>query len=52
MFIVLWQMKNNYHIEHNEFKKIVGSSSSSTAACVATAGTTLIIGSVSFSSTH
>ncbi|KAM7492381.1 hypothetical protein LguiA_035302 [Lonicera macranthoides] len=37
-------MKNNYHIEHNEFKKIFGSSSSSTAACVATAGTTLIIG--------
>ncbi|XP_057953058.1 uncharacterized protein LOC131147584 [Malania oleifera] len=37
-------MKNNYHIEHSEIKKIVDSGSSSTAACVATAGTTLIIG--------
>ncbi|KAA8526556.1 hypothetical protein F0562_008241 [Nyssa sinensis] len=37
-------MKKNYHIEHTEFKKLVGSASSSTAACVATSGATLIIG--------
>lgn len=37
-------MKGHHHIEHTEFKKLVGSSSSSTAACVATAGTTLVIG--------
>ncbi|XP_030459578.2 uncharacterized protein LOC115679977 [Syzygium oleosum] len=37
-------MKNNYHFEHEEIKKIVGRESSSTAACIATAGTTLVIG--------
>ncbi|CAL5403402.1 unnamed protein product [Camellia sinensis] len=38
-------MKYEYQIERNEFKKLVGSGSYSTATCVATAGTTLIIGS-------
>lgn len=37
-------MNNNYHMEHAELKKIVGSGSISPAACVATAGTSLIIG--------
>ncbi|KAI8008903.1 Triacylglycerol lipase 2 [Camellia lanceoleosa] len=37
-------MKYEYQIERNEFKKLVGSGSYSTATCVATAGTTLIIG--------
>ncbi|KAK2979036.1 hypothetical protein RJ640_013670 [Escallonia rubra] len=35
-------MKKNYDIEHNEFRKLVDTSS--TAACFATAGTTLILG--------
>ncbi|XP_010270058.1 PREDICTED: uncharacterized protein LOC104606511 [Nelumbo nucifera] len=37
-------MKKNYHIEHAEIKKIVGSGSISTTTCIATAGTSLIIG--------
>ncbi|GFZ09855.1 hypothetical protein Acr_21g0004540 [Actinidia rufa] len=37
-------MSNNYHIEHKDFKKLIGSGSCSTTACIATAGTTLIIG--------
>ncbi|KAL6972461.1 hypothetical protein U1Q18_043568 [Sarracenia purpurea var. burkii] len=37
-------MNNNYHIEHNEIKKLVGSGSCSISACAATAGTTLILG--------
>ncbi|KAF7140616.1 hypothetical protein RHSIM_Rhsim06G0168800 [Rhododendron simsii] len=38
------QMNNNYQMEHKEFKKLVGSGGFSTEACVATAGTSLIIG--------
>lgn len=37
-------MNNNYHLGHTEIKKIVDPGSSSTAAWVATAGTTLVIG--------
>ncbi|KNA20587.1 hypothetical protein SOVF_050990 [Spinacia oleracea] len=37
-------MKSNYQIEREEIQKIVGSGSYSTAACAATAGTTLVIG--------
>ncbi|KAG5545656.1 hypothetical protein RHGRI_017964 [Rhododendron griersonianum] len=37
-------MNNNYQMEHKEFKKLVGSGGFSTEACVATAGTSLIIG--------
>ncbi|KAI4363776.1 hypothetical protein MLD38_019950 [Melastoma candidum] len=37
-------MKNNFHIEHDEIKKIVHRDSSNTATCIASAGTTLIIG--------
>lgn len=37
-------MNNNYQMEHKEFKKLVGSGGFSTQACVATAGTSLIIG--------
>ncbi|KAI3440911.1 uncharacterized protein J3R85_002942 [Psidium guajava] len=37
-------MKNNYQFEREEIKKIVGRESSGTAACIATAGTTLVIG--------
>ncbi|XP_043690834.1 uncharacterized protein LOC122641615 [Telopea speciosissima] len=37
-------MKNNSHIEHAEIKNMVGSGNVSTAACVATAGTSLVIG--------
>ncbi|XP_057522815.1 uncharacterized protein LOC130802767 [Amaranthus tricolor] len=37
-------MKSTYQIEREEIKKIVGSGTYSTAACAATAGTTLVIG--------
>lgn len=37
-------MKNNYNVEHEEIKRIVSSGSVSTAACVATAWTSLVIG--------
>ncbi|CAK7349047.1 unnamed protein product [Dovyalis caffra] len=37
-------MKNNYHLEHAEFKKLVDPERSSVAACIATAGTTFVIG--------
>lgn len=37
-------MKNNYQIEREEIKKIVHTGSFSTEACIATAGTTLVIG--------
>ncbi|KAF7815071.1 triacylglycerol lipase 2-like protein [Senna tora] len=37
-------MKNNYDLEHTEIRKIVGTGGCSIPACVATAGTTLIIG--------
>ncbi|KAF5746119.1 putative F13M7.2 protein [Tripterygium wilfordii] len=37
-------LKSNEHVDHAEFKKLVDSGSSRTAACIATAGTTLIIG--------
>ncbi|CAO2814211.1 unnamed protein product [Amaranthus hypochondriacus] len=37
-------MKSTYQIEREEMKKIVGSGTYSTAACAATAGTTLVIG--------
>ncbi|KMT02485.1 hypothetical protein BVRB_9g204310 [Beta vulgaris subsp. vulgaris] len=37
-------MKSTYQFEREEIKKIVGSGSYSTAACAATAGTTLVIG--------
>lgn len=46
----LWQMKNNVNLQHSEIKDIVGSGSGgcSLPACVATAGTTLLIGFVHF----
>ncbi|XP_027333944.1 uncharacterized protein LOC113848547 isoform X1 [Abrus precatorius] len=37
-------MKNHSNLEHSEIKDIVGSGGCSVPACVATAGTTLIIG--------
>ncbi|XP_052178530.1 uncharacterized protein LOC127792175 isoform X1 [Diospyros lotus] len=37
-------MKNNHNIEHKELEKLASSGSCSIAACVATAGTTLVIG--------
>ncbi|EEF33441.1 Triacylglycerol lipase 2 precursor, putative [Ricinus communis] len=37
-------MKNNYHLEHAEFKKLVDPGSSSIATCIATAGTTFVVG--------
>ncbi|KAE8685902.1 triacylglycerol lipase 2-like [Hibiscus syriacus] len=37
-------MKNNHHLEHADFKKLVDTGPSRTAAWVATAGTALIIG--------
>lgn len=37
-------MNNHHHVEHKDIKKIVNSGNVSTAACVATAGTTLIVG--------
>lgn len=37
-------MKNNYHFEHADIKTIVDRDSSRSAACFATAATTLIIG--------
>ncbi|KAF2292339.1 hypothetical protein GH714_020276 [Hevea brasiliensis] len=37
-------MKSNYHLEHAEFKKLVDPGSSSVAACIATAGTTFVVG--------
>ncbi|KAF8008172.1 hypothetical protein BT93_K1990 [Corymbia citriodora subsp. variegata] len=37
-------MKNTYNFEHEEIKKIVGQESFGTATCIATAGTTLVIG--------
>ncbi|KAJ4982084.1 hypothetical protein NE237_032921 [Protea cynaroides] len=37
-------MKNSTHIEHAEIKKMVSSGNVSTAVCVATAGTSLVIG--------
>lgn len=49
MTFSIWQMNNNYQIEDPEFKKLV-SGSITVPACVATAGTTLIIGFVNFSS--
>ncbi|RVW57892.1 hypothetical protein CK203_111591 [Vitis vinifera] len=41
------KMKSNYHLEHTELKKIYDSGNSRNAACIATAGVTLIIGYVS-----
>lgn len=52
MFSLFWQMNNNNQMEHKEFKKLVGSGSFSTEACVATAGTSLIIGLVYHLSCH
>ncbi|XP_010928409.1 uncharacterized protein [Elaeis guineensis] len=37
-------LKNNYEVENQEIKKIVSSGNVSTAACVATAWTSLVIG--------
>ncbi|XP_055959560.1 triacylglycerol lipase 2-like [Mercurialis annua] len=37
-------MKNNYHIEHAEFKKLVDPGNSNIATCIATAGTTFVVG--------
>ncbi|XAR55316.1 hypothetical protein NMG60_11035356 [Bertholletia excelsa] len=37
-------MKNNYQFEHSELKNLVDPGSKGTATCMATAGTTLIIG--------
>ncbi|GAV62433.1 Abhydro_lipase domain-containing protein [Cephalotus follicularis] len=37
-------MKNNYHLEESDFKKLVNPGSSRIAAWIATAGTTFIIG--------
>ncbi|XP_022758991.1 triacylglycerol lipase 2-like [Durio zibethinus] len=37
-------MKNNHHLEHSEFKKLVDPGPSRTAAWVATAGTALVVG--------
>nr|GEV03542.1 RNA-directed DNA polymerase, eukaryota, reverse transcriptase zinc-binding domain protein [Tanacetum cinerariifolium] len=37
-------MKKNYDLEGKEFKKLVGTGSSSAAACVATAGVALVVG--------
>ncbi|KAI3695438.1 hypothetical protein L1987_78435 [Smallanthus sonchifolius] len=37
-------MKKNYDIEGKEFKKLVGTGNSNAAACIATAGVSLIIG--------
>lgn len=45
-------MKNNHHIDRNELKKIQDSGNSRTAACIATAGVTLIIGYVSWCLFH
>ncbi|KAK4777361.1 hypothetical protein SAY87_017548 [Trapa incisa] len=39
-------MKNNYHFEHADIKKIVDQESSRSAVCFATSATTLIIGFV------
>lgn len=40
-------MKNNHHVEDTELKKLYGAANSRTAACIATAGVTLVIGYVS-----
>ena len=37
-------MKNNHHLDHNEVKKIYDNGNSRTAAWIATAGVTLVIG--------
>ncbi|XP_008799446.1 uncharacterized protein LOC103714087 [Phoenix dactylifera] len=37
-------LKNNYEVEHQEIKKIVSSGNASTAVCIATAWTSLVIG--------
>ncbi|KDP30817.1 hypothetical protein JCGZ_13760 [Jatropha curcas] len=37
-------MKNNYQLEHAEFKKLVDPGRSNVAACIATAGTTFVLG--------
>ncbi|KAJ6401384.1 hypothetical protein OIU84_016742 [Salix udensis] len=37
-------MKNNHHLEHAEFKKLIDPGRSSVAACIATAGTAFVIG--------
>nr|XP_043622246.1 uncharacterized protein LOC122593860 [Erigeron canadensis] len=37
-------MKKNYDLEGKEFKKLVGTGSSNVAACIATAGVSLIVG--------
>ncbi|ONK78961.1 uncharacterized protein A4U43_C01F1450 [Asparagus officinalis] len=37
-------MKKNYSVEHEEIRKIVSSGNVSTAACIATAGTSLVLG--------
>ncbi|KAJ6343344.1 hypothetical protein OIU76_005147 [Salix suchowensis] len=39
-------MKNNHHLEHAEFKKLIDPGRSSVAACIATAGTAFVIGFV------
>ncbi|KAK6918805.1 hypothetical protein RJ641_017227, partial [Dillenia turbinata] len=39
-------MKSNYEMEHTEVKKILDSHYISTPACIATAGTTLVLGYV------
>lgn len=39
-------MKKGYDIEDKEFKKLVGTGNSNVAACVATAGVSLLVGFV------
>lgn len=46
--VFIGQMKNNYHFEHADIKKIVDRESSNSAACFATAATTLIVGFVTY----
>lgn len=46
LFLYLWQIKNNNHIEGSAIREAIGSGSISLSSCVATAGTTLIIGFV------
>lgn len=46
LFLVFWQMSSNYDLGHSEIRKITASGHVSAPACVATAGTALIIGFV------
>ena len=45
-FSCLWQMNNNYNLDHSEIRKIAGLGNISAPACFATAGTALIVGFV------